>query len=149
MIAKALNWVDARGWIFTYEVCSGSRPAFHAIYDGEQRGRAQRGFAAVLSQGIETGENAGQAAAWAAHGFAEGYFGAAPTLSPARAAGRALEAINSWLFGQGLSRQQQQGLQVCFAAILLVGRRLGFVSAGRCAIYLWRQGKLLPLSEGT
>jgi hypothetical protein len=149
MIANALNWVDARGWIFTYEVYSGGRPAFHAIYDGEQRGRAQRGFAAVLSHGIEIGADARQAAAWAAHGFAEGYFGAAPTLSPARAAGRALEAINSWLFGQGSSRQPQQELQVCFAAILMAGRRLGFVSAGRCVVYLWRQGKLLPLNDET
>jgi hypothetical protein len=149
MTARALNWVDARGWIFTYEVYSGSRAAFHAIYDGEQRGLPQRGFAAVLTQGIDNEAGARQAAAWAAHGFADGYFGAAPTLSPTRAAGRALEAINSWLFGQGSSRQQQPGLQVCFAAILMVGRRLGFVSAGRCAIYLWRQGKLLPLNDGT
>ena len=89
MTARALNWVDARGWIFTYEVYSGSRPAFHAIYDGEQRGLAQRGFAAVLTQGVENAAEARQAAAWAAHGFADGYFGAAPTLSPARAAGRA------------------------------------------------------------
>jgi hypothetical protein len=149
MTARALNWVDARGWIFTYEVYSGSRPAFHAIYDGEQRGLAQRGFAAVLTQGVENAAEARQAAAWAAHGFADGYFGAAPTLSPTRAAGRALEAINSWLFGQGSSRQQQPGLDVCLAAILMMGRRLGFVSVGRCAIYLWRQGKLLPLNDET
>ena len=70
MTARALNWVDARGWIFTYEVYSGSRAAFHAIYDGEQRGLARRGFAAVLAQGIANGGDARQAAAWAAHGFA-------------------------------------------------------------------------------
>src|SRR5260370_10976190 len=122
MTARALNWVDARGWIFTHEVYSGSRPAFHAIYDGEQRGLAQRGFAAVLTQGVENAADARQAAAWAAHGFADGYFGAAPTLSPTRAAGRALEAINSWLFGPGSSRPQQPGLHVCLAAILMAGR---------------------------
>src|SRR3979490_2653672 len=149
MTARALNWVDARGWIFTYEVYSGSRPAFYAIYDGEQRGLAQRGFAAVLTQGIENAGDAREAAAWAANGFAHGYFGAPATLSPTRAAGRALEAINSWLFGQGSSRQQPPGLQVCFAAILMVGRRLGLVSPGRGAIYLGRQGKLLPLDDGT
>jgi hypothetical protein len=148
MIAKALNRVDARGWTFTYEVYSGSRPAFHAIYDGEQRGLAQRGFAAVLTQGTADGGEARQATAWAAHGFADGYFGTAPTLSPTRAAGRALEAINSWLFGQG-SLRHQPGLHVCFAAVLMAGRRLGFVSVGRCAIYLWRQGKLLPLNDET
>jgi hypothetical protein len=147
MTAKALSWVDARGWVFTYEVHAGSRPAFHAIYDGEQRGLAQRGFAAVLSQGIENGSNTLQAAAWAAHGFAEGYFGAATTLSPTRAAGKALEAINSWLFGYGSSRQQNPGLHVCFAAMLMAGRRVGFVSVGRCTIYLWRQGTLLPLND--
>ncbi|MBX9709676.1 MAG: hypothetical protein K2X60_01450, partial [Xanthobacteraceae bacterium] len=144
MTAKTLKWVDARGWIFTYEVYSGGRPAFHAIYDGEQRGLAQRGFAAVLTQGVDN-----EAAAWAAHGFADGYFGAAPTLSPARAAGQSLEAINSWLFAQGSSRQHRSALQVGFGAVLMTGRRLGFVGAGDGAFYLWRQGKLLPLNDET
>jgi len=149
MAAEALNRVDARGWTFSYEVRSGKCPAFHAIYDGEQRGCARRGLAAVLTQGVENEGTARNAAAWAAHGFADGYFGAAATLSPARAAGQALEAINGWLFGQGGARQQQRKLHACFGAILMVGRRLGFVSVGDGAVYLWRQEELLPLNEAT
>jgi hypothetical protein len=34
------------------------------------------------------------------HGLLEGYFGAATTLGPGRAAGLALGSANAWMFGQ-------------------------------------------------
>jgi hypothetical protein len=149
MSAGSLHRVDLRGWIFTCRVHSGHRAAFQAIYDGERRGAAQRGIAAVLAQGVDDDDGSRIAAVWAAHAFADGYFGAAPTLSPARAAGKALEAINSWLFGQGWSQPDQPKARVGFGAVLLVGRRLRFVTAADRAIYLWREGKLLPLEGVT
>ena len=96
-----------------------------------------------LAQGVDSDSRI--AAAWAAHAFADGYFGAAPTLSPARAAGKALEAINSWLFSQGWSQPDRPKARVDFGAVLLIGRRLGFVTTANRTIYLWRKGKLLPL----
>src|ERR1700758_463918 len=135
MANKPLDRIDLMGWTFTHEA-SACDNCYHAIYSGSQRGAAHRGSAIVLAQG--TRENGSQYAPyWAARGFADGYFGATPTLSPARAAALSLQAINDWLFGQGWSEQRRAKSSVCLGAILLIGRRLGLVRVGDCAFYLW------------
>lgn len=145
-MTSGADHIDLMGWTFSYGVRAGGLPASHAVYDGEQRGAPQRGLAAVLAQNVG---NSGtpQAANWASLAFADGYFGATPTLGPPRASAQALEAINSWLFNLGWSQQRQAQSRVNFGAMLLIGRRLGFVSVGDCTFYLWRQGQLSPLDN--
>jgi len=63
----------------------------------------------------------------------------------ARAAGKALEAINSWLFSQGWSQPQRPKARADMSAILMMGRRLGFITAAARAVYLWRADRLSQL----
>jgi hypothetical protein len=136
--------IDLRDWAFNFGVRTGDS-SYYAVHDGAQRGAAQRGFAVLLTDDA-TNNQSRTRPYWAAHGFADGYFGAAPTLSPARAAALSLEAINDWLYGMGRTQQEREKSALRLGAILIVGRRLGFVSAGDCTFYLWRQDQLLPLN---
>ncbi|MBV9563035.1 MAG: protein kinase [Bradyrhizobium sp.] len=145
MAAEAFDRIELGEWAFSVGMRGGAR-ACHTIHDGAARGAPHRGLVILLAEGLGA-VDAGPSAACAAHAFADGYFGAAPTLGAARAAGQALMAINDWLFHQGWSRQAQGQSHVRLGAILLRGRRLGFVVAGDCAVYRRRHGALLPLGE--
>jgi hypothetical protein len=143
--------LETPDWDLAYAGAGGTgRAAFHALYRGDTSGNARRGLAAVLTEGPDDGTAARETAELAAHGFIEGYFGAAPTLSAPRAAGRALQAINAWLHGQShngqsYNSQSHGGRQAGFAALLLTGRRLGMATLGPETILRRRAGEILPL----
>ncbi len=118
---------------------------FFAFYEGESFGASDRGTLAVIARGhaveAEAARAAQDAAQIAVHEFAEGYFGARSTLSPKRAAAKAMASVNRWLAGQGKAPPPP----VSLSALLLRGRRIGLVQLGTCQMYRLRQGALTPL----
>jgi hypothetical protein len=126
-------------------------PDFYGIYNGEDLGNPGRGVVAAVA----TAEGAWEAAQIAVNGFAEGYFGAGDSLSPARAAARSLTSINSWLHSQSAAAHSGQGLQTSLSAVLFTGRRISVLHVGDCRVYSCRDGDVNPLtpdgfrSEGT
>ncbi len=107
----------------------------HGVYDGAEFGAAGRGQAVCLAYA----HGAPQAAALTTYSFAEGYFGARPTLSPARAGNQSLTALNRWLCahpGYG---------PVSFTALLLQNGRLGILHLGASLLLRYRSKILVPV----
>lgn len=117
-------------------------PDFHGIYNGAALGSPGRGVVAAVA----TSSGAWEAAQIAVNGFAEGYFGAGETLSPARAAARSLSSINGWLHSQSKGCPEGRGFLTSFSAILFAGRRISIVHVGDCRIYSLRDGEIHPLT---
>ena len=122
---------------------------FYALYEGKHFAAPDRGALAVMARAHADGrrdtDGARAAVQSAAHGFAEGYFGARRTISPRKAAALALASLNRWLAGQA---QGESGLApVSLSALLLQDRRLGLAQVGACQIYRLRGGKLAPLTS--
>ncbi len=119
-----------------------SSPDFYGIYSGEALGSPGRGVVAAVG----TADGAWEAAQIAVNGFAEGYFGAGETLSPARAAARSLTSINSWLHSQSKGSRDGRGYLASVSAILFSGRRISILHVGDCRIYSCRNGEVHPLT---
>lgn len=120
---------------------------FHAVYRGEAFGNPRRGLLVAVSRAASDDRAGREAAQIAVHGFAEGYFGATPTLGVGRAAGHALTSTNSWLFSQSRADPQRAGMAASLAAILFASRQIGIIHLGSCRIYRKRQGRLVALTS--
>ena len=98
--------LTAPGWSLRFGTSSSGpqapdRADIYAIYNGETFGRPARGILAAVARGVSANPAAAREAAHVAlHMLAEGYFGAAPTLSAARAAAFAVTTANAWMFAQ-------------------------------------------------
>jgi hypothetical protein len=120
---------------------------FHAVYRGASLGAPLRGVLAVVSHGGGAGRLAMEAAQIAAQGFAEGYFGAPPTLGVGRAAGRALSSVNSWLFGQSRHDAARLGMSAALSAVAFAAsRKVDVIHVGDCRVYRKRQGRVEALT---
>ncbi len=118
---------------------------FYALYNGADYAVPGRGLAAIIAQAHPAPGCTGQAAQLAVHSFAEGYFGAPPTLSPRRAAGMALSAFNRWLSGQLQCTAPHPPAPASLSALLLHHGRVTVVQIGICQLYRLRGGVLMPL----
>lgn len=114
----------------------------YAVYSGERLGRPARGIVAAVARGTDANPAAAlEAAHIAVHMLAEGYYGAAPTLSPRRAAALAVTSANAWMFSQA------NVASASLAALIFAGRRVGVLHVGDCRVHRLRRGQLMPLSE--
>jgi serine/threonine protein phosphatase PrpC len=130
---------------------------FHLIGRGEDSHAPRRGLLALVAEGDATGAAAREAAHLAGRMFAEGYYGALETLSPARAAARALASANDWVFREGRSAPKKRGMAASLAAVLCpASRRILILHLGANRVYLRRDGAtelltrahLRPLASG-
>lgn len=139
-ILKGAGWSLAVGAVSRHQ--GTSSPDFYGIYNGAALGSPGRGIVAAVA----TADGAWEAAQIAVNGFAEGYFGAGESLSPARAAARSLTSINSWLHSQSKGSRDGRGYLASVSAVLFAGRRVSILHVGDCRIYSCRDGELHPLT---
>ncbi|OYV25800.1 MAG: hypothetical protein B7X08_04245, partial [Acidocella sp. 20-63-7] len=122
---------------------------FYAVYAGDAFGHAQRGIIAALARAHpdrpEHLADARDCAQLAVHSLAEGYFGAARTLSSRRAASLALIAINRWLFGQTRTDATRHLVPVSLSSLMFHHRQLGIAQIGTGRLFRYRGKTLLPL----
>lgn len=139
------------GWTLGVAVTTWHDPAerpreFHGVFLGEDFDSARRGAVIGVAQGHGPAVSAHETAQLTTQGFVESYFGARTTLSNARAAGRALATINSWLFMQGGSDPEQQPASASFLALLLFAKQAAVVHVGEVRAYRLRRGEIIPLT---
>jgi hypothetical protein len=116
---------------------------FFAIYNGDSFAAPERGLIAGMASAHPAMPDApapGNAAQLAVHSLAEGYFGAQRTLSPRRAAGIALTAVNRWLFGQAASLAP-----VSLTTLIFQHAKIDIAHIGTCQLFRGRGGVLTPL----
>jgi hypothetical protein len=86
-----------------------------------------------------------EAAQIAVDSLAEGYFGAAATLGPGRAASLALASANAWMFSQS-SVDPKHSMATSLTALIFVGRHVRIIHVGDCRVYRRRGHQLMPLT---
>jgi len=136
----------ASGWTLAVGACSSSAAEaenadVYVIYQGDAFGRPGRGIIAAVARGVGAGPRLREAAHVALHGLVEGYFGAAATLGPGRAASLALGAANAWMFSQSRA-DPEHGMAAALTALIFVGRRVRIIHVGDCRVYRRRGGQL-------
>ncbi len=139
------------GWTLGVAVETWHPPAeppreFHGIFLGEDFDCPRRGAVIGVAQGYGPVGAAHETAQLTTQGFVESYFGARNTLSNARAAGRGLATINSWLFTQGITDPEQPPASASFLALLLFAKQAAVVHVGEVRAYRLRHGEVIPLT---
>jgi len=135
-----VGYVSLAGRRERNEDCVGVAP-------GDAQQRATRGSVLVLADGMSGARGARVAAELSVRGFLEAYYEIPDTLTPERAAARALESTNRWLYAQGRADPTLAHMAAAFAALVLRGREAFLVSAGDVRLYRLRAGRLRQLSE--
>jgi Protein kinase domain/Protein phosphatase 2C len=148
--------LNASGWTLAVGASSSASTTsegadVYVIHKGEAFDRKifdrpGRGIIAAVARGIGDGPRAREAAHIALHGLLEGYFGAAATLGPGRAAGLALGSANAWMFGQSRA-DPGHPMAASLTALIFVGRRVRIVHVGDCRAYRRRGSQLTPLTS--
>jgi serine/threonine protein phosphatase PrpC len=150
-MSQAPSTLNASGWTLGVGASSSSSTTsestdIYVIYKGEAFDRPGRGIIAAVARGIGAGPRARDAAHVALHGLVEGYFGAAATLGPARAASLALGSANAWMFSQSRA-DPGHGMAAALTALIFVGRRARIIHVGDCRVYRKRGSQLAPLTS--
>lgn len=96
---------------------------------------APLGIVAVVADGVGGHKGGREAAETAVRGFIDGYFAMPETLGPARAAGRALDAINRWIAAQGRVDHNLAGMATTFSALIPSRRSAFIVHVGDSRVY--------------
>ena len=139
------------GWTLGVAVQTWHQPSepprdFYGIFLGEDFDSPRRGVVIGIAQGHGSATAAHETAQLTTQGFVESYFGARHTLSNARAAGRGLATINSWLFTQGLNDPALPPASASFLALLLFAKQAAIVHVGEVRGYRLRRGEVIPLT---
>ena len=148
--------LNASGWTLAVGASSSASATsegadVYVIHRGEASDRKAfdrpgRGIIAAVARGIGAGPRAREAAHIALHGLLEGYFGAAATLGPGRAAALALGSANAWMFGQSRA-DPGHPMAASLTALIFVGRRVRIVHVGDGRVYRRRGSQLTPLTS--
>ncbi|MFZ5875818.1 MAG: bifunctional protein-serine/threonine kinase/phosphatase [Nitrospirota bacterium] len=119
---------------------------FVGSYVGDARQRAVKGCVVAVADGIGGARGGRQAAEVTVRGFLDGYFALPDTLGVERAAGRALDAMNRWVFAQGRQDPALQHMATTFSALVLRGRQAHIIHVGDSRIYRLRDNRLTRLT---
>lgn len=120
---------------------------FFGMVSGKGTDAVTRGTVWALADGMGGTSGGRVAAELAVRGFLEAYYQSPATLSPPRAAARALEAINGWLHAQGRADPLLRNMGAAFAALVLRGRQAFLIAAGDVRLYRVRAGRLQQVGE--
>jgi serine/threonine protein phosphatase PrpC len=119
---------------------------FVGSHGGDTRQRAVKGTVVAVADGIGGALGGRQAAEVTVRGFLEGYFGLSDTLGVERAAGRALDAMNRWVFAQGRQDPALEHMATTFSALVFRGRQAHAIHVGDSRIYRYRDDGLTRLT---
>lgn len=117
-----------------------------ASYVGDARQRAVKGIVAAVADGVGGARGGRQAAEVTVRGFLDAYYGLPDMLGVERAAGRALDAMNRWVFAQGRQDPALQHMATTFSALVLRGRQAHAIHVGDSRIYRFRDNGLARLT---
>jgi serine/threonine protein phosphatase PrpC len=127
----------------------GPRPCnedYAAFWLGEPGRRALQGVMAAVADGVGGAKGGRVAAELAVRMLFDGLLGQSEALGVRRAAGRAIEALNSWLHAIGRSDSALEGMACTLTAAVLRGRRLHVLHVGDTRLYRLRGGELARLT---
>ncbi|APZ44502.1 hypothetical protein BW247_02475 [Acidihalobacter ferrooxydans] len=120
---------------------------FFGAVAGRGAAAGTRGSVWALADGMGGTRGGRVAAELAVRGFLEGYYQTPATLSPPRAAARALESVNRWLYAQGRTDPELRDMGAAFAALVLRGRQAYLIAAGDVRLYRLRGGHVQQIGE--
>lgn len=109
--------------------------------------RDVKGVVLAVADGIGGYLGGREAAELSVRCFIDGYYGLPDTLGVERAAGRALAAVNRWVYTQGRHDSRLAHMGTTFSALILRGRQAHVLHVGDTRIYRLRQNKLTPLTD--
>ncbi|MGY2989365.1 PP2C family protein-serine/threonine phosphatase [Bradyrhizobium sp. USDA 4508] len=84
-----------------------------------QPGTLHRDVVAAVADGVGGHKGGREAAEVAVRSFIDAYYSLPETLGVRRRAARALEAANSWIYGQGRVDAARSGMACAFSSIIL------------------------------
>lgn len=116
------------------------------VFLGDETQRALRGVVAAVADGVGGALGGRTAAEVTVRGFVDGYYGLPDMLGVERAAGRALDAMNRWVFAQGRLDPCLAHMATTFSALIVRGREAHVVHVGDSRVYRWRDGRLSRLT---
>jgi serine/threonine protein phosphatase PrpC len=100
-----------------------------------------------VADGVGGHKGGREAAETAVRGFIEAYYASPETLGVARAAGRALEAINGWIAAQARVDPKLSGMATTFSALIFARRTASLVHVGDSRAYRLRGAELEQLTN--
>lgn len=118
-----------------------------AAYYGTAAERTSHGLIAAIADGVGGAKGGREAAELAVRGLIEGYLGQPSTLNVERAAARALEATNRWIFAQGQRDPNLHGMATTLSALVLIGHKAHVFHVGDSRVYRFSRGQLRRLTE--
>lgn len=116
------------------------------VFLGDETQRALRGVVAAVADGVGGALGGRTAAEVTVRGFVDGYYGLPDMWGVERAAGRALDAMNRWIFAQGRLDPCLAHMATTFSALIVRGREAHVVHVGDSRVYRWRDGRLSRLT---
>lgn len=90
---------------------------------------------AAVADGVGGHKGGRVAAETAVRGFLDAYFAMPETLGVRRAAARALESLNGWIYAQGRADPTLEGMACTFSALVLSGRAAHVLHVGDSRVY--------------
>ena len=96
---------------------------------------AARGVAAAVADGVGGHKGGREAAETAVRAFLDAYGALPETLGPQRAAARALESVNSWIYAQGRADPMLAAMACTFSSLILRRRSAHVVHVGDSRVY--------------
>jgi serine/threonine protein phosphatase PrpC len=118
-----------------------------AVYTGTATERTSHGLVAAIADGVGGAKGGREAAELSVRSFIEGYLGQPATLNVERAAARALEAANRWIFAQGQRDPNLLGMATTLSALVLIGHKAHAFHVGDSRVYRFSRGQLRRLTE--
>lgn len=128
----------------------GRRPRnedFGGAWLGTPGQRARFGAIAALADGVGGAKGGRIAAEIAVRSFIDGYLGLPETLGVRRAAARAVEAANRWIFALGRADPALDGMATTLTALILRGRQAHVIHVGDTRLYRLRDGQIARLTS--
>jgi eukaryotic-like serine/threonine-protein kinase len=108
---------------------------------------AVKGIAMAIADGMSSSEAAKEASENAIKSFLEDYYATAASWTVKKSVGVVLQAVNSWLYGQGQRRGSDRGMVTTFSGLVLKAGTAHIFHAGDSRICRLRDGLLEPLTR--
>lgn len=128
----------------------GPRPRnedYAGIYTGTAIERSRWGIVAAVADGVGGNKGGRVAAESAVRSFIDGYYSQSETVGVQRAAARAVEGVNRWLYTIGRTDPMLEHAAATLSAVVLRGRKGHVLHAGDSRVYRLRADRLERLTE--
>jgi len=119
-----------------------------AIRIPQGRTLVSKGIVAVIADGVSAAEAGKEASATAVTGFLADYYSTHDTWSVETSAGKVLNALNRWLFGQGQQyAAAEKGHVTTFSALILKSATAYVFHVGDSRVYRIRGGEIEQITR--